>query len=143
MNSLGQLSVALKREVIFPMHPRTKSKIQDIEVPKGVRIMKPLSFYDFNKLLKDSYCVLSDSGTAAEEGLFYKVPNVTLRMATERYETVESGGTIVSGLHPENIIDSVITAVTLPWSANYELEEEHSPSSVVVNALRSRITNFF
>ena len=33
--------------------------------------MDPLGFYDFNHLLKESYCVLSDSGTAAEEGLLY------------------------------------------------------------------------
>ena len=52
--------------------------------------------------MKDAFCVLSDSGTAAEEGLFYKVPNVSLRMATERPETIESGGTIVSGMDVES-----------------------------------------
>ena len=102
-----------------------------------------MGFYDFNRLLKDSYCVLSDSGTAAEEGLFYQVPNVSLRMATERIETVESGGTIVSGMTVDNIVESVITAVAEPWSARYEFEEDHSPSNVVVNAIRTQITNFF
>ena len=105
--------------------------------------MAPLGFYDFNRLLKGAYCVLSDSGTAAEEGLFYRVPNVSLRMATERMETVESGGTIVSGMDAENIVESVITAVTQPWAARYELEENFSPSNVVINAIRSQITNFF
>jgi UDP-N-acetylglucosamine 2-epimerase (non-hydrolysing) len=125
------------------MHPRTKSKLASIEVPQGVRIMAPLGFYDFNHLLKESYCVISDSGTAAEEGLFYKVPNVSLRMATERPETIESGATIVSGMDLNNIVESVETAVSLPWSARYELEEDYSPSSVVINAIRSQITNFF
>lgn len=142
-HALGQLSERFKRDVIYPMHPRTKSKLTSIINPKGVRIMAPLGFYDFNKLLKESYCVLSDSGTAAEEGLFYKVPNVSLRMATERPETVESGGTIISGMDLDNIVESVTTAVTQPWSARYELEENFSPSSVVINALRSQITNFF
>jgi UDP-N-acetylglucosamine 2-epimerase (non-hydrolysing) len=105
--------------------------------------MAPLGFYDFNKLLKDSFCVLSDSGTAAEEGLFYRVPNVSLRMATERIETVESGATIISGMTVEGIVESVTTAVNLPWEARYELEEGFSPSSVVINAIRSQITNFF
>jgi len=142
IEALGGLASHFKREVIYPMHPRTKSKLAD-PVPAGVRIMAPLGFYDFNKLLKESYCVLSDSGTAAEEGLFYKVPNVSLRMATERPETIESGGTIVSGMELENIVESVITAVSLPWSAHYELEERYSPSSVVINTIRSQITNFF
>jgi UDP-N-acetylglucosamine 2-epimerase (non-hydrolysing) len=141
--ALGRLAAHFKMEVIYPMHPRTKSKLAAIEVPAGVRIMAPLGFYDFNKLLKESFCVLSDSGTAAEEGLFYKVPNVSLRMATERPETVESGGTIVSGMDLDNIVASVVTAVTQPWGVRYQLEENFSPSSVVINALRSQITNFF
>ncbi len=141
--AVGQLAERFRREVIFPMHPRTKSKLAGIEVPKNVRIMAPLGFYDFNRLLKESFCVLSDSGTAAEEGLFYKVPNVSLRMATERMETLESGATIVSGMSVENIVESVTTAVSLPWEARYQFEENFSPSTVVVNALRTQITNFF
>lgn len=141
--AMGQLAQRFKRDIIYPMHPRTRSKTASIEVPVGVKIMAPLGFYDFNRLLKESYCVLSDSGTAAEEGLFYKVPNVSLRMATERTETVESGGTIVSGMSVENIVESVVTATSQPWAARYEFEENFSPSSVVVNAIRSQITNFF
>lgn len=142
-NALGQLVIRFRREVVYPMHPRTKSKLGGMRLPKGIKIMKPLGFYDFNKLLKNSYCVLSDSGTAAEEGLFYKVPSVSLRMATERPETVESGGNIISGLDLNNIIESVATAVGQPWCARYEFEEGYSPSTVVINTIRSQITNFF
>ena len=141
--ALGKLAERYQREIIFPMHPRTKSKLSAIDVPAQVRVMAPLGFYDFNHLLKESFCVLSDSGTAAEEGLFYKVPNVSLRMATERIETLESGATIVSGMSVDNIVESVTTAVSQPWSARYQLEEDFSPSSVVVNAIRTQITNFF
>ena len=97
----------------------------------------------FNQLLKKSYCVLSDSGTAAEEGLYYKVPNVSLRMATERMETIESGATIVSGMTSENIVESIVTAVSQPWGARYDFADNFSPSSVVVNAIRTQLTNFF
>lgn len=141
--ALKKLSERFPYEIIFPMHPRTKSKLSGIEVPARLRIMAPLGFYDFNHLLKESFCVLSDSGTAAEEGLFYKVPNVSLRMATERMETLESGATIVSGLSAENIVESVVTAVSQPWSARYDFADDFSPSAVVVNALRTQITNFF
>ena len=72
------------------MHPALQgSKLAGIDISLNIRIMAPLGFYDFNHLLKESFCVLSDSGTAAEEGLFYKVPSVALRMATERMETLE------------------------------------------------------
>ena len=143
--ALAKLAERFEREIIFPMHPRTKSKLSEIDIPKGVRIMAPLGFYDFNRLLQDSFCVLSDLGTAAEEGLYYKVPNVSLRMATERFETLESGATIVSGMGVDNIVESVTTAVAVsePWTVRYEFEENFSPSSVVVNAIRTQITNFF
>ena len=143
INASGLLAKRFDCEVIYPMHPRTKSKLTTIEIPKGVRVMDPLGFYDFNHLLKEAICVISDSGTAAEEGQFYKVPNVSLRMATERPETVESGATIISGMNLDNIVESVVTATSLPWSATYDLAENHSPSSVVVNSIRSQITNFF
>lgn len=143
IEACGKLAERFGRPVIYPMHPRTKSKLGSMSMPTGVRIMAPLGFYDWNHLLKESFCVISDSGTAAEEGLFYRVPNVALRMATERPETVESGATIVSGLEVDNIVDSVMTAVSEPWAAQYELEEGYSPSNVVVNVIRSQITNFF
>lgn len=143
-DALQRLARRLGKAVIYPMHPRTQSKLGGVvKVPGDVRVMSPLGFYDFNRLFREAYCVLSDSGTAAEEGLFYRVPTVSLRMATERIETVESGGNIVSGMDPENIVESVVTAVQQPWSARYELEEGFSPAAVVVNAIRTQITNFF
>jgi hypothetical protein len=43
----------------------------------------------------------------------------------------------------DNIVESVATAVSEPWSARYEFEESYSPSNVVINTIRSQITNFF
>ena len=143
IEALGRLHKRFKRDVIYPMHPRTKSKLGAIKVPRGVRIMAPLGFYDFNKLLMESYCIISDSGTAPEEAYFYKVPCVSVRMTTERPETVEGGTHIVAGLDPNNIVESVETAVKQPWAGRYELEQGFSPSAVVINSIRSQITNFF
>lgn len=143
IKALGEIAKRHKREVVYPMHPRTKSKIGNTEIPAGVRIMAPLGFYDFNRLLADSWCVISDSGTAPEEALFYKVPCVSLRKTTERPETVEAGGNIIAGLDAQNLVEAVETAVTQKWEARYDLNENFAASSVVINALRSRITNYF
>ncbi|MBK9146158.1 MAG: UDP-N-acetylglucosamine 2-epimerase (non-hydrolyzing) [Candidatus Melainabacteria bacterium] len=141
--SLGELHKKFDMDVVYPMHPRTKSKLNGIEIPKGIKIMNPLGFYDFNKLMKHTYCIISDSGTSPEESYYYRVPCVSLRMTTERPETVEGGGHIVAGMDPGNIVDSVVTAVSQPWGGRYDMEENFSPSSVVVNCVRSQITNFF
>jgi len=131
-----------KKEIIYPMHPRTKSKIQGISFSKGIRIIEPLGFYDFNHLSMHAFCLMGDSGTTPEEGLFYKVPCVSIRKTTERPETVEAGAHVVAGTEPENIADAVATVMGMKWSARYDLCEDFSPSSVVINVLRSQITNY-
>ena len=143
IQALGRLHQRFKREVVYPMHPRTKSKLGSMSIPPGVRIINPLGFYDFNRMLMDCFCIISDSGTAPEESYFYKMPCVSLRMTTERPETVEGGAHIVAGLDPDDIVEAVTTAVTQPWGGRYDLEENFTPSSVVINCIRSRITNFF
>lgn len=141
--ALADTGGRFKKDIVFPMHPRTKSKLTRVTVPKGVRVIDPLGFYDFNRLLCDSFCVLSDSGTAPEEAFYYKVPCVTLRQTTERPETVEGGANIVAGLKREDIVEAVETAVSQEWRCRYELEEDFTPSTVVVNVVRSQIRNVF
>jgi UDP-N-acetylglucosamine 2-epimerase (non-hydrolysing) len=143
INAFGELARRYRRKVIYPMHPRTKSKLGDLEIPHGVEVMAPLGFYDFNKLLSNCFCVLSDSGTAPEEALFYKVPCVSLRMTTERPETVEAGSHVVAGMETSNIIDAVETVTKQEWTARYDLNEDFAASSVVINCIRSRIDNWF
>lgn len=143
MEGLSLVYKKYKKEIIYPMHPRTKSKVKDMTFSKGIRIIDPLGFYDFNHLSMNAFCLLGDSGTTPEESLFYKVPCVSIRKTTERPETVEAGAHIVAGLDPVNIADAVETAVSLKWDARYDLCEDYSPSNVVINVLRSQITNYF
>lgn len=143
LNGLGRVYEKYRKEVIFSMHPRTKSKITGLSVPKGIRIIDPLGFYDFNFMSMNAFCLLADSGTTPEEGLFYKVPCVSLRKSTERPETVEAGAHIVAGMDPINIAESVETVVSMTWDARYDLCEDYSPSSIAINVLRSQITNYF
>ena len=141
--AFGEIARRFKLEVIYPMHPRTKSKMTTINVPRDVRLMAPLGFYDFNKLLSQCYCILSDSGTAPEESLFYKAPCVSLRMTTERPETVEAGAHVVAGMDVGNIVEAVETVVRQDWKARYDFNQDFAASSVVINCIRSQITNWF
>ena len=143
LQGLSLVYEKFKKEIIYPMHPRTKSKIKEMTFSKGIRIIDPLGFYDFNHLSMNAFCLLADSGTTPEEGLFYKVPCVSIRKTTERPETVEAGAHVVAGIDPVNITEAVETVVNMEWNARYDLCEDFSPSSVVINVLRSQITNYF
>jgi len=143
LNGFGLIHEKFKMEVVYPMHPRAKSKLKGLTVPKGIRIIEPLGFYDFNCFNKNAFCLVADSGTTSEEGLFYQVPCVSIRQSTERPETVEAGAHVIAGINSQNIADSVETVVNMEWKARYDFCEDSSPSSVVINALRSQTTNYF
>ncbi len=69
--------------------------------------MKPFGFFDFIRLEREAFCVLSDSGTVQEEACLFGVPNVTIRDVTERPETLECGSNMLSGAEPESILNAV------------------------------------
>lgn len=143
LKGLSLVHDKFKKEVIYPMHPRTQSKIKGMSISKSIRVIDPLGFYDFNCLSMNAFCLLGDSGTTPEEGLFYKVPCVSIRKTTERPETVEAGAHVIAGIDPINIVEAVETVVGMKWNARYDFCDDYSPSSVVINVLRSNITNYF
>jgi UDP-N-acetylglucosamine 2-epimerase (non-hydrolysing) len=143
LETMKKLTSIYDKKVVWTVHPRTRSKLGTISLPGDILAIDPLGFLDFNKLLADCACVLSDSGTAPEEAYVYKIPCISLRGTTERVETVEGGAHIIAGVEPENIVAAVETALRQDWSGRYQLEEDFSPSTVVVNLIRSRLVNYF
>ena len=105
--SLDKINKKFKKRIIYPMHPRTLSKIRNVKIPNSIEIVKPLGFFDFTKLEKNAFCLITDSGTVPEESLYFKVPSVTIRETTERPEFVEAGFNIISGLELNDILRSV------------------------------------
>ena len=102
-------------EILCSLHPRTKSQIERLGVEtdaEGVRLVKPLGFFDFVRLEKSAACVLSDSGTVQEETCLFGVPNVTLREVTERPETIECGSNVLAGTDPDTIRQAVRFVLT-------------------------------
>ena len=70
-------------------------------------MMNPVGFLEFSKLEKNAFCCVTDSGTVQEDSCIFKVPCVTMRISTERTETVEVGSNIVAGLNKNHILDAV------------------------------------
>ncbi|MBK8463313.1 MAG: UDP-N-acetylglucosamine 2-epimerase (non-hydrolyzing) [Nigerium sp.] len=94
--------------VLVSTHPRTRKRLEALgRQTEGITFHKPLGFHDYNKLQLESFCVLSDSGTIAEESTILGFPAVTLRDAIERPEALDAGTILMTGLHPENVIEGV------------------------------------
>ncbi|MGP5124088.1 non-hydrolyzing UDP-N-acetylglucosamine 2-epimerase [Glutamicibacter ardleyensis] len=96
-------------QVLVSTHPRTLKRLEQYKIEKGSRIIlhKPLGFLDYNRLQIGARCVISDSGTIAEESTMLGFPAITIRDAIERPEAIETGGIILSGLSPYDVVDSI------------------------------------
>jgi UDP-N-acetylglucosamine 2-epimerase (non-hydrolysing) len=77
---------------VFPVHPRTKKRLGDrTHRANELRLIDPLGYLDFLKLVSNARMVLTDSGGLQEETTYLGIPCLTLRSSTERPITVEVG----------------------------------------------------
>ena len=117
---LRALHQAYGYPVVYPLHPRTRSRARTAGVEidgHGVRAVDPLGWFDFVRLEQSAFCILSDSGTVQEEACLFGVPNVTLRDVTERPETLDCGSNILAGVEPEAMVRAtgLVTARKCGW----------------------------
>jgi len=139
LEGLKKIHLKFGKKIIYPIHPRTLDKLQGMKIPKGITTVKPLGFIDFCKLEKNALCVITDSGTVPEECLYFRKPSVTIRESTERPEYIEAGASILSGLKPEDILEStnLIMSHNSDWEWNISLGDGKTASKVV-NILRGK-----
>lgn len=98
--------------MLASLHPRTADKMQQHGIDAGrITFVAPLGLFDFVRLEKEAFCVLSDSGTVQEECCIFGVPTVTMRDVTERPETIECGSNILAGVEADRILPAVELAV--------------------------------
>ena len=115
LESIDRLSQRYGHPIIISTHPRTRKKLEEINYKhthKLVQFAKPYGFHEYNKLQLDALCVISDSGTIAEEGSILNLPAVTIRQAHERPEGMDETTVIMSGLGKNRVLEAVGVAVS-------------------------------
>lgn len=97
---------------IISTHPRTKMRLESFNLPdnKLFSFHKPFGIFDFIKLEKNAYIVLSDSGTIHEEAAILGIPAIVLRESTERPEVFDDGNVILTGINTGIILQSIEVA---------------------------------
>jgi len=111
--TLAGLLVALGKvaehcPVVFPVHPRTRQHMADIDVPPGVRLLEPMGYLDFLALQAGARLVMTDSGGIQEETTALGVACLTLRDNTERPITVDQGTNRLVGRDPARIATAAL-----------------------------------
>ena len=108
---LGALVEAFNRvaePLIFPVHPRTKTALAQIEASFAdhVRLIEPVGYFDMLILEQNARLIATDSGGVQREAYFLGVPCLTLRDETEWTETVAAGWNRLTGANTEEIVRS-------------------------------------
>ncbi|MBN3034344.1 MAG: UDP-N-acetylglucosamine 2-epimerase (non-hydrolyzing) [Bacteroidales bacterium] len=119
LEALGEIQKKLP--VVFPVHPRTFHRISSLGLEAKVRGMSglimtdPLGYFDFSRLVRDAFFVMTDSGGIQEETTVYGVPCITIRENTERPVTVEKGTNELAGVSTVRILELVHKAMDGTW----------------------------
>lgn len=115
------LEISKRMAVVFPAHPRTLKRIQEADLADyfvdhflkdpdrwdsrvRIRLVPPLGYLDFLRLMSEARVVLTDSGGIQEETTILGIPCITLRDITERPVTIEHGTNVLVGSNPEKLI---------------------------------------
>jgi UDP-N-acetylglucosamine 2-epimerase (non-hydrolysing) len=104
-------SVASKYQlpVIVSVHPRTQKRIdaEGVKFSENIRLLKAMGLSDYVHLMMKSRATLSDSGTITEECSILNFRALNIREAHERPEGMEEGAVMMTGLHPECVLDAL------------------------------------
>ena len=86
-----------------------------LEIPVGEallgRLVDPLGYLDFLKLMESAALMVTDSGGIQEETTFLGVPCLTVRLNTERPVTLTEGTNTLVGVDPEKLVNAGLDAL--------------------------------
>jgi len=94
-------------KIVFPVHPRTNSRLDRNIFAKNFVILRPLDYLSFLCLLINCKLVITDSGGIQEEACILSKPCITTRVNTERPETIRIGSNILVGYNKKRLNDSI------------------------------------
>jgi UDP-N-acetylglucosamine 2-epimerase len=124
MNAVNSMAETYGMQVIYSTHPRSKKFVEQrgFEFHQNVRSLHPFGFSDYNNLQRNAFCVVSDSGTIAEEASYFKFPAVSIRTSTERPEVFDKGNLIIGSITTEQVLQAVDMAVGMNANEDFGID---------------------
>ena len=139
MNSVNIIAKKYGMPVIYSTHPRSAKFIEKrgFKFDPLVSSMKPFGFLDYNKLQKNAYCVLSDSGTLSEESAMLDFPAVLIRTSTERPEVLDKGTIVIGGIKSRDVCEAMELATAMYENGERVVEaEDYADDNVSVKIVK-------
>ncbi|MEE9349461.1 MAG: UDP-N-acetylglucosamine 2-epimerase (non-hydrolyzing) [Flavobacteriaceae bacterium] len=102
----GLEEISKTKEVVLPMHPRTKKILEKHSISPKITIIDPVGYFDMLELLKNCNLVISDSGGLQKEAFFNKKHCIIAREETEWVELVSNGFATIIGSDKGKMINA-------------------------------------
>jgi len=133
VDGLDRVARKLEMPLVFPVHPRTAQRLEEfgMTLPESFRPTPPLDFLGFVQLERNARLVITDSGGVQEEACILGVPCVTVRLSTERPETVEVGANLVAGTESEKIVAAADEMMKRPGGWANPFGDGHTGERIV------------
>ena len=137
INGICKVSDYYNLPVIFSTHPRTRKKIDSLNLKiNSIKFIKPLGFSDYVKLQTNAYVTLSDSGTLSEESAIMGFPAVSVRTSTERPEAIDYGSIVLGNIDEDSMIQSVQIAINSQKKEKSQIPVEYQATEVSSRIIR-------
>ena len=139
MNAINDIAEKYQMPVIYSTHPRSQKFIEkrNFKFHPLVQNLKPFGFMDYNKLQKNAYCVLSDSGTLSEESAMLGFAGVLIRTSTERPEVLDKGTIVIGGITDKTVEQALELAVSMRDNKEeVVMAEDYADTNVSVKVVK-------
>lgn len=140
MESINE--IGKKTKIIFPIHPRTRSKIEAININYkkkylNIDFIDPLGYIDMISYIKNCNYVITDSGGLQKEAFFMKKMCLTLRDQTEWVELVEGGYNYLCEIDSDKILEANSKILTISKSFVENFYGIGNSGEVILNELKN------
>lgn len=148
--AINKLAEKFDMPILYSCHPRSRKRLESTGFKLNERVIMhaPLGFHDYNCLQMNAFAVVSDSGTLPEESSFFTsvghpFPAVCIRTSTERPESLDKAGFILSGIDEKGLLQAVDTAVDLVKNGDFGIPvpvyTDKNVSTKVVKIIQSYV----
>ena len=129
ISALNAIAEKYNFPIIFSTHPRTKKQLSKIGIipNDNIKFHDPLGFIDYVALQKNSFLVLSDSGTISEEASILNFRAINIRSSHERPEAMEEASVIMTDIKKGSILRAINSSITQSKTKrNFEKVNDYS-----------------
>lgn len=145
MTAVNAMAENYDMPILYSCHPRSRKYIEERKFQFDKRVIqhKPLGFFDYNKLQKNAFCVVSDSGTIPEEAAYFRFPAVSIRTSTERPEAIDKGVFTIGSITTEQVLQAVDLVVNMNQNGDSAVEVpayvDNNISTKVIKIIQSYV----